>query len=839
MIELTPITRLENFLDGIVKDHTLLDPVARIEFMLSDIKAGNVTTIQPITRIEYYLAKISGADVEIPEPVTRIEMYLAKIAGMDIAVPEPITRVECWLEEWANGEPPVPPVPPVDYETVKGIAPLVVVNALAEPLHALIQYGKCEVSGSEITCNNGTLSVSNGEIVTTGTPEEIQLGVKANLITGWVEDYYIAANGTPTAEAGSHYTDLIPVESNGFYVLSFTAGADNNKRMHEYDSNGNWIRQCFYIKPAINDEVVVAFPVGSTTKYIRWSTKTVDTNVAIAKYNDLSVEKFSYYIDEYGVENFTSDNKAWYSNAYTVDSSETYYIQSIRSDSSAKIRVHGYTGTGLDSWVSQIYSVEISSSKKTDYHQLEIPQNVQYIRISGNLNILSTLLPVNTDSQASLVTATAANLYAVGESKDEQDIITGKVTRRNNVIVYDGTQEVGDNYIGTKSNGNIVIYPKETTQTGEVVTFTHDVEEPLNELKVEFMATQEGTGDPSPTNVRPIVGVKEINAYLESAYDASVTAKITVTLPPSGKNLIDKNKLLADKGVDDNGEVVDYRGQTLSDFIAVESGKGYIYSKNGNREAMYYARYNSNKEFIKKSRVDGVLTVESGVSYLRLQNSSVVFADNIQFEQNNSITSYEPFIPQMGGYVKLMSGKGVSELQYRVFDGSSDENWDVDQWGSFYIGCPDAIVQSDSQITVPFCDILKPIANKDRSLYDVPRIYGKSNYNQISIRGVAGVTTVEELKAWLAENPVTCAYILATPKTFEIPQSHLQLRSGTNAVWSDAEQVTAYIPSVPVIENVTAQPITPPVEGDNTLSVTANVNGIEFEVQYVKGDDEP
>ena len=170
-----PITRIEHQLDGIINNiDALTDPVTRIEKMLYDIKAGLPTAIEPITRIEYYLAKISGVDVPLPEPVTRVEVYLSAIAGEEIEVPEPITRIEHLLAEWAEQGGGT-------YETIYGTPPFELVDALAKPLKKLLQYGKCSVSGTDITCNNGTLEVVNGQIVADGTPEVITVQGK-NLV---------------------------------------------------------------------------------------------------------------------------------------------------------------------------------------------------------------------------------------------------------------------------------------------------------------------------------------------------------------------------------------------------------------------------------------------------------------------------------------------------------------------------------------------------------------------------------------------------------------------------------------------------------------------------------
>ena len=105
-VELTPITRIEEYLDGIVNGGTVpQEDVTRIETFLDCIYNNEVCALTPVTRIETYLAKISGADVVLPDaPVTRIEMYLASIAGEDVVIPdEPVTRIEEYLAEWAEG----------------------------------------------------------------------------------------------------------------------------------------------------------------------------------------------------------------------------------------------------------------------------------------------------------------------------------------------------------------------------------------------------------------------------------------------------------------------------------------------------------------------------------------------------------------------------------------------------------------------------------------------------------------------------------------------------------------------------------------------------------------
>lgn len=66
------------------------------------------------------------------------------------------------------------------------------------------------------------------------------------------------------------------------------------------------------------------------------------------------------------------------------------------------------------------------------------------------------------------------------------------------------------------------------TATGSIATFNTPFAKPLRSLKAEFMPVQEGTGDPSPDNIRPITGWTGVNVERR------------------GKNLFDAEKIVSD-----------------------------------------------------------------------------------------------------------------------------------------------------------------------------------------------------------------------------------------------------------------------------------------------------
>ena len=63
----------------------------------------------------------------------------------------------------------------------------------------------------------------------------------------------------------------------------------------------------------------------------------------------------------------------------------------------------------------------------------------------------------------------------------------------------------------------------EHTIINNPATFTTDLAKPLRKLLIPFTPVQAGTGDPSPTNVRPISGYSGLTAYRtgKNLYDAT------------------------------------------------------------------------------------------------------------------------------------------------------------------------------------------------------------------------------------------------------------------------------------------------------------------------------
>lgn len=63
-----------------------------------------------------------------------------------------------------------------------------------------------------------------------------------------------------------------------------------------------------------------------------------------------------------------------------------------------------------------------------------------------------------------------------------------------------------------------------------ILTFEANSELPLKALSINMEPIQEGSGDPSPENVRPISGRSKVNVWREATYDTSAEPAFTIQL---------------------------------------------------------------------------------------------------------------------------------------------------------------------------------------------------------------------------------------------------------------------------------------------------------------------
>lgn len=85
-------------------------------------------------------------------------------------------------------------------------------------------------------------------------------------------NYYLNAQGNPTASNGDLYSDLISVSAGEKLWVYGISGKSGNRRLHGYNDNGVWIQQIAVISTTLNntyDTGGVTIPSGIS--FIRFS----------------------------------------------------------------------------------------------------------------------------------------------------------------------------------------------------------------------------------------------------------------------------------------------------------------------------------------------------------------------------------------------------------------------------------------------------------------------------------------------------------------------------------------------------------------------------------------
>ena len=333
-----------------------------------------------------------------------------------------------------------------------------------------------------------------------------------------------------------------------------------------------------------------------------------------------------------------------------------------------------------------------------------------------------------------------------------------------------------------------------TTSTANTVSFTTDMRAPLPQCKVSFAPRQGGSGTASPTNVRPIYGLKYLSVL------------------NSGKNLIDVSTFTIGKGLNVNGQLQNWDSTMLSPYIPLPGGSYYIsaISRASGSNNLRIHGFDENKQWIKQiiavvaaqnAEYAGTFDFESSnIKYIRV--SANINTENLQIEQGTTKSQYEPYSGGLwtadwestagevyGGYVDLVTGE-----VWKTYGYYSNITAFTGAFGPTAYGYSVYLVFNDGDhfIKTPICD---------RFMYSIA---GYTSMPVHSFGGCSGasvtftfildstITSKEEADAWLANNPISVAYGLATPQlvTTLTPTQLLSFK-GTNNLYASHNIITA------------------------------------------------
>lgn len=302
-------------------------------------------------------------------------------------------------------------------------------------------------------------------------------------------------------------------------------------------------------------------------------------------------------------------------------------------------------------------------------------------------------------------------------------------------------------------------------------------------IKAKWEPVQEGSGTPSPENIRPIKG------------------RDSVTIERCGENLLDEARfpiIKTKNNIKTTSEMTLPAGTYTVCVLSVANG---VYALGADVDRTY----DSNKHTFTLARQTAI-KLDSYWSKGRPEND-----ENIWLVEGNEWRPYTPYIGQTntltlpetvyGGEVDAVSGEGHRTWETLTLNGTEEWRKTNDYWETFYrnIGIPN----SKADIAVA-----KLSQHADRYIIDNPYANTSADkcawvYNTITnpfttlrIRHKAEQSTLENWKAYLAAQkaagtPVQIAYKLATPTPFTATGAQpLPALVGVNTVLTDADSAT-------------------------------------------------
>lgn len=148
-----------------------------------------------------------------------------------------------------------------------------------------------------------------------------------------------------------------------------------------------------------------------------------------------------------------------------------------------------------------------------------------------------------------------------------------------------------------------------------------------------------------------------------------------------------------------------------------------------------------------------------------------------------------------GGTINIVSGKLTATKIKLVFDGSEDENWlryISPKHRFFYINEPS--IFHNTSTNLPY------ISNKLNNAYivldtgELGFYFSQSDGNLRVRYADDNNLTVDDLRAWLASNPLEIVADLIEPITYQLTPQEVECFLGVNNIWADTGDVTVTYP---------------------------------------------
>lgn len=376
---------------------------------------------------------------------------------------------------------------------------------------------------------------------------------------------------------------------------------------------------------------------------------------------------------------------------------------------------------------------------------------------------------------------------------------------------YPDDSTIGENPWSSKNIVNMLCPPLQ--ESGNPVVCYPVAGYPLG-VKAKWEPVQEGSGDPSPENIRPIKGRDAVTVTRCGEnllnYDEFKTVPII-----NGTSVWENNGVTITAINDDASTNFIYSSFPTGARIPVTAGtvitlswdsdentKGKVYIFDNGRQQSLTSADNANAKHVTHTCKNDAkfITFRFGVS----KAGDTIHYKNIQITLGSTApTTYTPYIGQTntltlpetiyGGEVDAVTGEGQKTWQllnnlssYNYYEGKAEGGWVQSEDAIAWFLYDPKFFPKEAKVLSNIFNVVSNIANTVRPY----TIGGKNNYIAFRLpRSVAA--TRNDVKNWLASNGVEIAFkpITQTPFTATGAQP-IPALAGTNTVLTDADSAT-------------------------------------------------
>lgn len=450
---------------------------------------------------------------------------------------------------------------------------------------------------------------------------------------------------------------------------------------------------------------------------------------------------------------------------------------------------------------------------------------------------------------SNIINATVGSMYLNTTTSD----IYKLTSIDNNIQTWTLAGNIAD---GTIKDCILDMYPiyyaqsaSQNTISGNIVSFDDvDTDNAINEMIIDIEAVQEGTGDASPTNERPIIGWSsvEVNDTGKNLYKKDLSS---AWIGLGGKLYSSYTGTSIEETTD--GIVLHRTNQNIALAICLgyfKAGEEITISgifKNGDTTMayMYALRYTETppENLLQLTQLLGATnlpktytTTKAGYYYIMdyVGNTNDLAINNLQVEPGSSSSTYESYqgtvtsIPlgdtYYGGNINVTSGTMTVTHILEIYDGSSDEAWTQNGEltnNSLYI----PILNSYKRPQTVRSNIFKgtvPTASSSMS----PFTCCVSLRSQTLLIKWDSEITPTTFKAVLAQTNMQVLYELDTPQTIQLSATQIQNLVGQNSIWADCGEVEITYYAIPQTPNPPEEEDAPTLTNDTeyghwTLSI--------------------